>query len=241
MPLLMPTLTGRLGNLLFQYAHARAWCQQNHYDLCLPPWVGEKVFEIGEAVRPKRFKPDMVWPENMRQNQESLIYTRRQVREWFKFKPWVMDRLKSISVPKILLNVREGQDYRDAGLVTISRASYLLAADKFGFNSGDWAWEIDINPTRHPSFNGDFSSSGLGTSWVCIPSFYRLMMAPVLFRANSTFSWWAATLGNGRVFAPVIRGIRGGVPNAQCDTFVEGNWPIMADCPQNSDLHLPEG
>lgn len=236
----MPTLTGRLGNLLFQYSHARAWCQQNRYDLCLPPWVGEKVFDIPEAVRPKRFKPDMVWPENMRQNQESLIYTRRQVRDWFRFKPWVLDRLKSIKVPQILLNVRHNQDYRDAGLVTLSTECYVKACERFGFNVSLAEFETDSKPTRHPSFSGDPNGSGLGTSWVCIPSFYRLMSAPVLFRANSTFSWWAATLGNGRVFAPVIRGIRGGLPNAQCDTFVEGNWPAMTESPSNSDLYLKE-
>jgi len=74
-----------------------------------------------------------------------------------------------------------------------------------------------------------------------LPSFYRLMTAPILFRANSTFSWWAATLGNGRVFAPVIKDLIG--LNNQFfhhAEFIEGNWPQMTKAPVNTDLHLRE-
>lgn len=240
MPLLMPTLTGRFGNLLFQYAHARAWCEQNHHELCLPPWVGEKVFTIPEAVRPKRRRPDIVWTENLRQDQDSLIYTRSQVRKWFTLRPEILDMLVGITSTRfhVVLNVREGQDYRDAGLVTISRESYSKACRDAGYDPVFAVWETDTRPTTLPRFTSNPNASGLGTTWACIPSFYRLMSAPVLFRANSTFSWWAATLGNGRVFAPNIRGIRGGVANAQCDTWVEANWPACAEA--HTDLYLPD-
>jgi hypothetical protein len=61
----------------------------------------------------------------------------------------------------------------------------------------------------------------------------------VHFGANSTFSFWAATLGNAKVYSPVIRGVRGGKPDAYAE-FVEGNWPVMADNHPNTDLHLKE-
>jgi hypothetical protein len=84
------------------------------------------------------------------------------------------------------------------------------------------------------------NACGLGVTAVSIPAFYRMMTAKVHFRANSTFSWWAATLGNAKVYAPIIRGMTGGKPDQYCAHFIEGNWPVMADCPQNSDLHLAE-
>lgn len=241
MKLLSVPMIGRFGNLLFIYAHARAWAEQNGYELCLPPWVGEKVFDIPEAVRPDKFKPDMVWPENMRQNQESLIYTRKQVREWLRFKPEIEERLQPARCNSgtVMLNVRQGQDYRSAGLVTLSNECYVDAARRYGFR-GPFAFETDLNPMRLKSFDGNIDASGLGTTWAGLPSFYRLMTAPVLFRANSTFSWWAATLSHGKVYSPMIRGLKGAVSNVYCDYFVLGNHPVMCECPENSDLHLKE-
>lgn len=240
MPLLFAPLIGRFGNLLFIYAHARTWAEQNGYELAQYPWVGEQVFNIPEAIRPTDYKPDLVWPENMRQNQQSLIYTKAQVKEWFTFKPDIELRLKVLDkdIPKVLLNVRMGNDYRSAGLVTLSKKCYLDAAIRYGYKENDCAFETDTDPTRLDIFQGDFSASGLCTTWASVPSFYRLMQAPVLFRANSTFSWWAATLGDGEIYAPIIRGLQGGVPDIWCDTFVKGNWPIMAESSNNSDLHL---
>lgn len=232
-------LIGRLGNLLFEYAYARAYCERNGYDLCLKPWAGEKIFQIPEAVRSD--KPDIVMPEALYQNQESLIYTRKQVREWFKIKPELLELLQPAKCPfDVILNVREGGDYLRAGLVVISRECYLKHALMKGYVDCSIGIETDSNPERLPQFDGDFNASGLGTTWVGLPSFYRLMTAPVLFRANSTFSFWAATLSDGKIYSPVIRGMRGGVPDQYCDNFVEGNYPMMAEAPQNSDLHLPE-
>lgn len=240
MPLLFAPLIGRLGNLLFIYAHARAWAEQNGYELAQHPWVGEQIFDIPEAIRPNDYKPDLVWTENMRQNQQSIIYTRAQVRQWFRIRPELELRLRTLDkdIPPVLLNVRMGDDYRGAGLVTLSKECYLDAAKRFGYSESDCGYETDIEPTRLDVFQGDLSSSGLCTSWCGLPSFYRLIHAPVLFRANSTFSWWAATLGNGKVYAPVIKGITGGVKDQTCDEFVEGNWPMMAESANNSDLYL---
>lgn len=239
-PTVFVPLIGRLGNLLFIYAHARAWCEQNGYDLSTYPWVGENVFTIPHAIRPNLRKPDLVWPEAMRQHQRDLIYTRKQVREWFTFKPEIAALLEPARcMTPCLLNVRQAADYVSAGLVTISQDSYIQAAERFGYE-GPFCFETDVEPTRLPRFTGNIEASGLGTTAVALPSFFRLMTAPTLFRANSTFSWWAATLGNGTVFSPIIRGLRGGYPREYCGVFVRGNWPVMADCPENSDLHLRE-
>jgi len=242
MTVTMP-LTGRLGNLCFQYAHLRAYAEQNGYDVSLPPWIGERVFAgVPEAVRPDKYKPDLDLGEDLHQRQSSLIYTRKQVKEWFAFKPEVLEKLQPAKCNEntIVLNVRELSDYVSADMVCISRFSYLgTVANNYDTLKGfGYIWESDTSPTKSPSFIGDPWASGLGTTEVCLPSFYRLMTAPVLFRSNSTFSWWAATLSDGRIFSPVIEGMKGGVPNQHCENFVEGNWPRMSQLEGFTDLHL---
>ena len=237
-------LTGRLGNLLFQYAHLRAYAEQNGYEVSLPPWIGERVFAgVPEAIRPDKYKPDLDLGEDLHQRQSSLIYTRKQVREWFALKPEVLEKIGFATCrnDSIILNLREGNDYISAGMVCISPESYKKEAKRIFGKYANCSWETDTNPTWFGGFSGNPSASGLGTTEVCLPSFYRLMTAPILFRANSTFSWWAATLGNGRVFSPVIEGMKGGVPNQHCSNFVEGNWPRMSQAPECTDLHLRNG
>jgi hypothetical protein len=238
MKLLEVPLIGRFGNLLFIYAYARAWAEREGYDLCLHPWIGEKVFQLPEAVRPNNFKADLVWPERMYQDQGSLIYSRRQAREWFQFKPDILAALEPARARGLVLNVRQADDYRAAGLVTLSAKCYEDAATQRGYTH--WELETDLAPTRLPGFDGDISAGGLGVTPVAMPSFFKLMTAPVLFRANSTFSWWAATLGTGKVFAPIITGCKGGVKDEYCAHFVEGNWPVMANNLPNTNLYLRE-
>jgi hypothetical protein len=236
-------MIGRLGNLLFIYAYARAYAEQNGYSLCIPPWVGERVFNIPEADRTPSHSCDIVCCENYRQSQDDLIYTRQQVKSWLQFRPEILTQLHQLdqSQPEIILNVREGDDY--SGFARVSRESYINACRKFGFDPEKAAWETDTQATRMPQFTvfaGNEWGSGLGTSAVGIPSFYRLMKAKVLFRANSTFSWWAATLSDGRIFSPVVEGLSGS-PRVTCDNFVEGNWPAMTPgAGTNTDLHLKE-
>src|SRR5678816_834571 len=127
MPTVTMPLTGRLGNLCFIYAHLRAYAEQNGYEVSLPPWIGERVFSgVPEAVRPDKYKPDLDLGEDLHQRQSSLIYTRKQVKEWFAFKPEVEERLKPASLGDdvILLNQRLGNDYISAGMVCISADSY---------------------------------------------------------------------------------------------------------------------
>lgn len=234
-------MIGRLGNLMFIYAFARAWCDQFACELCLDSWIGEKIFQIPEAIRPSpNRRIEFAFKEAYYQDQASLIYTRKQVREWFTFKPEILDKLRRIVQTGVLLNTRQGQDYLGAGLVTLSSRSYADACVEFGYDDQIAQWETDLHPTRLADFPGDMSASGLGVTMAALPSFYRLMTAKVLFRANSTFSWWAATLGHGKVYSPIIKGLPGGVADTYCANFVEGNWPQMTTNPINTDLHLPE-
>lgn len=231
-------LTGRLGNLLFQYAYARAFCEQNGHTLCTPPWIGETIFQIPEAARVAENRCDIVLPESTYQYQSALIYTRKQVREWFKIRTDIECRLLDAITTHTILNRRINSDHINAGFVAPSESSYLKALNESDHLRDYYIWECDTLPFRLSEFSGDPSACGLNTTWVSLPSFYRLMMARVLFRANSTFSWWAATLGDGIVYSPIIKGLPGGYQDNV--KFVQGNWPVMVDQAPNTDLHLRE-
>ena len=74
----------------------------------------------------------------------------------------------------------------------------------------------------HPEFTGELSF---------VPDFFRLAKAMTVFRANSTFSFWAAAIAQAnqkaRVFSPVIGGLVGGIEH-EC-SFIPGNGARMAD------------
>ncbi len=85
-------------------------------------------------------------------------------------------------------------------------------------------------PTPHAPFIPDDLSF--------IVDFYRMVQAPTLLRANSSFSWCAALLGNGLVLSPVIDGLEGGKKHL-CK-FVAGNWPRFANFDFVTDLRVDE-
>lgn len=218
-PLWTP-LFGRFGNQLFAYAHARARANLEGRELCTPAWVGEELFDLPEVSRAQHEQD-----HGYHQNKAAMIYTRKQVKEWFKWKPGVLERLKDVPKPLCAAHVRRG-DYEGLdGYVVVSERSYTGARDiyepesKLEFVSENWP---RIVPGL-PGFAADF---------------YRLSQAPVLFRANSSFSWWAATLGNGRVYSPVVAHLPGA--NQHDCEFVPGNHPCLAAVGDNTDMHLRE-
>ncbi len=219
-------LIGRLGNQMFQYAFSRALAERDGRELHTNPWSGQKIFQLNDP--PLDGSEDML-PEHYRQDQDSLIYTRADARRWFAWRPEVAEKLESTPSVELMAHVRRG-DYLVLGYPVVSDKAAMKAAHGFGFHP--FFFEIASEETACPSpyFTGYLS-------WV--PDFYRLMGADILFRANSSFSWWAATLGNGRVFSPIIEGLQGGVEH-DVVPFVEGNWPRLAELPGITDLHLPE-
>lgn len=234
-------LWARLGNCLFVWAHAKAYAEQNGHELRTLPWVGERIFTLdGHDCR----RPDGTEVETLSgyfQAQKDVIYTRADCRRWFKLKPEIEQALEAVGCRfhATHAHFRRG-DFAGAGFPLISRQSVDEAVRKafpftFGANEEPVSLEYisvsDETPFRHPAFTGDIEF---------LPDFYRLMKAPVLFRANSTFSWWTATLGHGRVFAPIITGLVGGVEHDNVP-YVEGNWPKCADGMEFvTDLHLKE-
>lgn len=202
----MPTITrrflGRFGNQLFQYAFARAHAERNGCELQTDPWIGEQIFEIShprinvslEPVNDRHLGISRINVEITGYSQVaacSQYFTQTKLREWFKFRPEVLGKLRHVT-PENLSHRRAG-DYYSAPYPVISEKSYRDAWEKWG-----------IKPMRFVSEETALVLDGLPPF---LPDFYRLTIAPILFRGNSTFSWWAGALNTGVVFSPEVVGL----------------------------------
>jgi FkbM family methyltransferase len=225
MKTLFAPLIGRFGNQAMVYCHARKRAELEGATLCTPPWVGERIFDIPEACRDQSGEHI----GGYRQRQEDLIYSRREVLQWLRLRPEIQAKLDTF-VPQgeIVAHVRRG-DYADLQYPLVSKRSYYRAADQFGFGSSPYyfAFVTEEEPLTHPDFTGDLAF---------LPDFYRMMRAKVLLRGNSSFSWFAGTLGEARVFSPCIKDKPGGV-ESDCE-FSEGNHERLCNLPGFTDLHL---
>lgn len=228
---------GRLGNCMFQYAFARAYCQRHGLQLHTDEWVGERLFNIShprcEGDLPRRDENTLMDGErdisyrSYSQQQKCIdYYTRTQCKEWFQLRPEVDERLMHYPVSPIVAHYR-ADDYAPLGYVVVSKESYIKAAKDAGYDPLDVRFIEQGSPCVDPYFAGwaDFA-----------PDFLRLRAADVIFRANSSFSWWAANLSYARVFSPVIDGLTGG--HEHLCSFVEGNHPRFANLDFVTDLHI---
>lgn len=231
---------GRFGNQLFQYAYARAFAEQNGHELRTTPWIGESIFTLGGVTHGRPDGTEPVIAGGYHQDQASLIYSRADCRRWFKIKPDLENTLRwTDGAPRWPhAHFRRG-DYREAGYPVIGRGSVDQAVAEHMF-PGDLRKNM-VPGREYIAVSDEFPQENpeLPPELSFLPDFYRLMRAPVLFRGNSSFSWWAATLGHGKVFAPIITGFAGGVEHDNIP-YVEGNWPRLAELPDITDLHLRE-
>ena len=229
---------GRIGNQLFLYAFAKGYAAAHHCELQVGPWFGQEVFvNATESAPVKQFqqtpldshtrKPfDFLGKTNIDlfvygQHQRFIdYYTRAQVREWLKLKPeWEVFGPDS-HVPCVA-HIRRGDyvsKYSNCYCL-IPESSYERAVEKFKLPKPTYVSD-EAYPPKH---------------W--LSDFLLMRDADHLIRANSSFSWWAATLGHGRVFAPIV-GDKVGWNDVE---FVESNHPSTAGKFGNqSDLWLRE-
>lgn len=125
------------------------------------------------------------------------------------------------------------------GYSVISKDAYLRAFKKFGYDEDAMQWVSDDyigkwHVGRKMRFRGGWEYPvgseylpGIVFDW--LDDFLKLYFARTIFRANSSFSWWAATLSpTAKVFSPVIdrSHIYGvdGMEELDVD-FVKGNHP----------------
>jgi len=233
------SMMGRFGNNCFQYAFARAYAEKHGHEFQCDHWDGEKIFQLDDKpiVTTTGLKPrdenNIVDGEgdiiirSYCQQQKCLIYTKSQVREWFKFQEWVSKELAGAPLFFSALAHRRVGDYVGYGYPSVSLKSYQ---DKFS--------ELGINDYFICTEEEPIVAPGLPEEYSFLPDFYCMAHADVLLRGNSTFSWWAATLNrHGKIYSPVMDGCVGGKEHDV--SFVEGNWPrFTSNLDFVTDLHL---
>ena len=235
------SFVGGFGNQLFQYAFARAYAEEHRATLLTPSWIGQTIFSLSHPPLDYTL-PHAGFDEipNGRVNiilhgyfqcQAAInLMSKSKLQAWLRPQDrW--QRRFTTRLP-IAAHVRRG-DYIGLSNIycLVSEASYVAACSKFGLGT-------DISWIQEGSRQQAQDLSAIGVPF--LEDFMLLMYANVLLRANSSFSWWAGALSNGRVFSPLVEDRVG----AQDIEFVEGNWPRMVDgrnCRMNiTDLHLKD-
>ena len=233
-------LLGRFGNQCMAYCFARAYAELHNCEFQCEPWLGHLLFELNDHPitdfqLPRRSEQDLKPGEvnvniyGYAQCDKAMIYTKAQVQKWFTWKPEIKALLDEIMPPddSIVAHRRNG-DFIGYGYPVVSRQSYFAACDYHGLEGTKLRFVSDDDPWRHDRFTGGLEF---------LPDFYRLTKAPTLLRGNSSFSWFAATLGNGRVFSPVVEGLEGGREHDDV-SFVKGNHPRLSTLGFCTDLYL---
>jgi hypothetical protein len=215
---------GGWGNQLFQYCFARAFAEKSESVLEIPGgWLGRMVFKGVDHPPISRKLPSM-WDGKLIFGMNNIdligacmdrmfydIVRRDDIKRWFQFKDSVLSKVQVPVGPYVAVHYRRA-DYLDpknieAGFATVSDASYDKILENLGKNVGPIIKLGD--GTRRDEDD------------VMLSDFIHMVKAPILVRCNSSFSLWAAFLGSGRVFSPVLDR-RTGIVDVE---FVEGNHP----------------
>ncbi|NNM86022.1 MAG: hypothetical protein HKL96_09750 [Phycisphaerales bacterium] len=234
---------GRFGNMLFQYSFARKFAKLNNAELQTPPWLGETAFNISHPRirRPLPATPDDGWQMGQVnvdllgyfQNQRCMdLLSRRELKQWLAFRPEIASLFPKPRSFYAAAHLRRGDYVREQNrFCVVKKSAYESAIKQAGIAAADVIWVCDETAQSSP-----LEAQGLGF----LADFFTLMQADVLFRANSSFSWWAATLSSARVYSPVVEDKVG----MQDVPFVPGNWPMMSHPSRtgalSTDLHLPD-
>lgn len=229
---------GRFGNQMFQYAFARAYAERYGLTLELEPCLIQRVFDIDHPPVSRDWPVKSTAELNFGEKdftltdyctiQKNLIYTRSQARKWFLFRHTLGPSVIRLKTYHTVCHERRG-DYFGAGYVVVSRRSYMEMLSKLQYQ--------DQEP-HFCSDEGGHPNDAFPKELQFLPDFWLMLYARVLLRGNSSFSWWAATLGHGIVYSPVIDGLKGGQEH-DCP-FTQGNHPKFICNGEMTDLTLME-
>lgn len=239
-------LHDRFGNQCLQYLYARGYANRNGAVLHTSPWIGQTIFEIEdppiETELPQRYDMDRATWDGQTDieltgwglHQMTITYTRTEAKSWLRFRPEVARLLDQVWIPRLASHIRHNDFLTMDRYIAISEHSYIKAWQEFEPEYEDMQTISENDPT----LIAELTDMGAGF----LPDFVTLMRAHVLIRANSTFSYMAAILGdNYKVYAPNLNGIEPVAGVLQDVPFVLGNWPAISCVHDNcSDLYLPE-
>jgi len=223
---------GRFGNQLFQYAFARTYAEKIGAKLETPPWIGQFLFGLKDPPlsRCLRTKHEgelssgdpSAWGTNVDlfgyfQNKYTSVHlSKGKLREWYTLTDDIKRMFPKSPQPYAACHIRQG-DYAttySSNFCTIDKVCYERALEKFP--PGMPVVWVEENKSVH---NANLPEE---LSW--LEDWMTVFNADIVFRGNSTFSWWGATLGHAtKVYSPQVSGRTG--PHSDVE-FVEGNHPL---------------
>ena len=235
---------GRLGNQLFQFAFLFGLSKAKGYDFCIPPNTDLlNCFDIDCKIA--EFKPKVVGRLNKNHNitlERAFEYDQNfpnfsdnadysgyyQTEKYFKHcKSELIQSLKFKEKSKIPVNidskdlvsihVRRG-DYVGNKYHPVVGMNYINEAKKIFPNKKFMVFSDDIEWCKHNNVGDCYAENK--NHYVDL---YQMTLCSGSIIANSSFSWWGAYLGGGKVVAPKdwFRSIV--VPR---DIYCEG-WEIL--------------
>lgn len=225
---------GRFGNQLFQYAFARAYAEATNSILQTPRWIGSEIFDLDDPListhLPATALDEVPWGQTnidlygyFQFHEATSILSISKLKKWFKIKNDLMDAVP-IKNDYIAIHLRRG-DYVDLAkhgvFKVIDQKCYLDACKQFNLDESKIIWISDATP----------SNNTFPPHMAFLEDFIILMRAPILLRANSSFSWWAGTLGDGITYSPVID---------EPIYFIKGNYPKFAHVPKHDDFIIKD-
>jgi len=231
-------MQGRFGNNLFQYATGRALAEKYGAELQVTkpsdhgPWIGPEVFEDAgaEPFNPKLSPrdPQILSLRGYFQDPGSTAqYTRAQVRKWFSIKPeFRIEKRTDWAYPQAAYHLRHGDFKTEPSWCVVTEESYRQFAACMGLKLEQFVKVCGETP---------HTDRKLPPHLQLMVDFQILTRANVLLRANSTFSWWAAVLGNGSVYSPRVTGKTG----LSFYIFEYGNHCSLLSDPSVPDMANP--
>ena len=215
---------GRFGNAMFQYAVARAYAESIGAELRVGNWIGRDLFEGVNDKSSEGLNLPNIQDEKLdgvtdvhlhgyfQREEHVALLSRKKLKEWFKPRPqWVRKGFD------LIFHKRRGDYIGNGYYAVVSDKSYDDAAHKFGYD-----------PAKAEVF-----SDGRDQNLI-YDDFFNLAASRVLFRANSSFSFWAGVLCDGIVYSPVVEDRTGDI---DCE-FVKGNYPKLMQ--MFKDLHIKD-
>lgn len=218
--------------MFFQYAFARGYANRHGATLEVPKdWIGRNIFDIKDppiSSHLPRTSFDQIPDGKVNidlhgyyQKQECLdFYARQDAKAWFTIKPEWMKFVSAPSQKYVACHIRKGDFVSKFSKIycNINCKSYDKTCNEYGLIEDHKIYFFtDEKPTKHRVFE----KNKIGFLY----DFILIMKANVILRANSTYSWWAATLSGARVFSPLVVNLTG----SHDVKFIEGNWPRLVD------------
>ena len=238
---------GRFGNQLFQYGFARTYAERLGALLETPNWLGQFLFGLRDAPLSRCLKVlhetelNGVDPANWQTNVDLFGYfqnkhtaphlSRRKLREWYSVTDEIRKMFPKPPEPYAVCHIRQG-DYittYNSNFCIIDKVCYERALEKYPPNM-PVVWVEENKSVPSPNLPHEISWLG---DWMTI------FNADIVFRGNSTFSWWAATIGHAtKIFSPLVCD---SVGHNNTIEFTPGNHPLwFPGTPDYEDFYLKE-